>query len=894
MYKSALVALAVASLLSGTAFAQTAASSYTTGYRYDAMRRLTGVIKPDPDGTGALKFAAERYTYDADGVLLKKEIGELAAWQSQAVTPASWTGFTLLQSVEYAYDAAGRKLSERVKGANDTTYSLTQFSYDAAGRLSCTALRMNEGAFPTPPSDACALGTSGSQGADRISKNIYDAAGQVVQLRQAVGTALEQSYATYSFTPNGKREYVVDANGNKSKFEYDGFDRQKKWIFPSSSKPAAFNPASPAAALASAGAINTADYEEYGYDANGNRISLRKRDTSVLSYQYDALNRMTLKTVPERAGLPSTHTRDVYYSYSLTGSQTSARFDDTAGAGIISTYDGFGRVATESNTLIGTSPVLGYQYDRNGNRIRITHNGSQSFDMTFDGLNRLKEVKKGTTILASASYTNRGGVAAIDRYNAALDQGFTYDPVGRLQSLSLQQGTNSSNASWTFTRNAASQIRTEVRTNDAYAWDERVNANTAYVANGLNQYSQIGSVEFCYDANGNLTADGENAYLYDIENRLVEMRMRISTAACPTAQSGYGGSLLGALQYDPMGRLHEAKSYSNDALTGVTRFVYDGNALVMAYDGNDALIDRYIHGSDGEADDPLIWYAGSGTADNAIRNLYPDVRGSIVLVGDQGGAALGINTYDEWGAPDPDNLGRFQYTGQVWLPEVGMYYYKARIYSPRLGRLLQVDPVGYDDQINLYAYVANDPVNRSDPTGMESYMVARQLDSAVGKAGFGHAYIVVDAKYPGDPNAKVISFGELANGNMGNVNDPSRASDFSKTTHASDSAHWGSLGKDDTGSFSRIDAKDSTVSAVAGAVRETGDYDIVPGPDLFGGAPAVNSNSAAMGVAQRSTEISGGDSAKPPTDYALPGVNEAGRVQFDQNKICASDGIVCK
>lgn len=46
------------------------------------------------------------------------------------------------------------------------------------------------------------------------------------------------------------------------------------------------------------------------------------------------------------------------------------------------------------------------------------------------------------------------------------------------------------------------------------------------------------------------------------------------------------------------------------------------------------------------------------------------------------GAVTNVNAYDEYGIPNAANTGRFQYTGQAWLPELGMYHYKARIYSP--------------------------------------------------------------------------------------------------------------------------------------------------------------------------------------------------------------------
>jgi RHS repeat-associated protein len=99
--------------------------------------------------------------------------------------------------------------------------------------------------------------------------------------------------------------------------------------------------------------------------------------------------------------------------------------------------------------------------------------------------------------------------------------------------------------------------------------------------------------------------------------------------------------------------------------------------------------------------------------------------GSTIALVDSNGNIQTSYTYDPYGSTSvtgTSNGNEFQYTGRENEGN-GLYFYRARYYSPLLGRFISEDPLGFlGSGPNLYGYALDDPINLIDPSGMQTLL----------------------------------------------------------------------------------------------------------------------------------------------------------------------------
>jgi RHS repeat-associated protein len=227
---------------------------------------------------------------------------------------------------------------------------------------------------------------------------------------------------------------------------------------------------------------------------------------------------------------------------------------------------------------------------------------------------------------------------------------------------------------------------------------------THNAANEIEQTEVSGQVSaISHDANGKLIGDGNLTFVYDANNRLIQV---VSPQSVVISQ----------YSYDAMGR-----RISKTVGPVVTVFYYDNARIIESQEtGGSGSVTTYTYGT--YIDEVL-------TLTSSLLPLSPyfyhqNTLWSVHALTDVAGAVVERYTYEAYGvitildqsflplgsAP----LAYFTFTGREYDAETGLYHYRARTYGSGLGRFYSRDTLGYVDGMNLYEYVRSRPTRYID------------------------------------------------------------------------------------------------------------------------------------------------------------------------------------
>jgi RHS repeat-associated protein len=487
----------------------------------------------------------------------------------------------------------------------------------------------------------------------------YDARNQLTKVTDPLGGA-----TLFGYDPAGNLLTVTDARQNVTTYGYDAMNRI------TSRKDALLNT------------------EIFDYDRNSNLVKLTDRKGQVTTYLYDGLNRRTFAGFGTIAGPKPTYSSSLTYTYDA-GNRLK-KIVDTRGGTITKDYDGLDRLTNE------TAP--------NAPRGGIVY--------TYDNASRRATMKVGSLSTVTYTYNNANQPTAIIQGTSSV--GFDYDAAGRPKTLTLPDGIVQ-----TYGYDDANELTSIAYTKGAttlgdlaYGYDgagrrtalwgsyartglpPATSATASYNAN--NQLASWNGTNLTYDPNGNLTSFGSQMNTWNDRNQL-------------SATSAGSASFA----YDGLGR-----RLSKTVGGTTTKFLYDGPNVAQEQNSSNTATANLLTGLG------IDQTFSRSLVGGATSSLLTDALGSTIALADANGTVQTSYTYEPFGgvtASGATNSNSYQFTGRENDGATGLYFYRARYYSPAFGRFISEDPLRFPGgpDPNLYAYVGNYPTTLVDPLGLD-------------------------------------------------------------------------------------------------------------------------------------------------------------------------------
>ena len=741
---------------------ETRADNAFRSWSYDSVNRLAQTI----DWRMNLSEPAVTTTYTRD-------VLDLTEWITDA--KGAVYGFT--------FDTLHRKTSETYPPASGNPNSIESFWYDAAGNLVQYQSPAGQTKHVSYDNRNRVWDGWWDGGVGPLISTRYDPASRVSSITTNNGETVvafgyddanrklweDQTVAGY---PTHRVQHDWDDDGNAMNTQVPG------WFLVGYG----YNQRNQVAQIQASGGTPsfTYAYDAAGNMTKRQEVDGGVNDsTNVPSSWYDALNRPTAWENSNAGDVPYARS---HYQFDAVGREVATWRDEQSSKGEHFSYNVRSQLtdaaynADQVGNGSGQNPQRTVSYDVDPlNRQSVTDNGSV-VGYSPDGLNQYTSVGgKSLSYDLNFNLTGFDGVS-FDTYDAAnrLLHAQTGGTMGNLSTGLDDSGATVSDGAtdphWTITGPTGSTAAAYV-TNQAWPIPPWI-ADTS----SSKWISPIAAEWNCSDAPGNYTYTRVFQVLggsYGVslvgqmssDNSVVSATLNGRPVA--VSGSGFGGwggvSITGGFQNgtnvlkvvvnnggsgpNPSGfraelvltRGANSASFTYDGLGRCVKRVVNGSTTVIAYDDwkpflewNDAWWGFNVYGPGA---DEILWRFQSNVG---YLRYHHDIHGNVTTLLDAAGNIIEKYTYDAFGQPtisdwwdnprvDANNQpqswygNRFMFEGREWIKELGIYDYRHRMYHPGLGRFLQTDPTGFDaGDMNLYRYCDDDPVDRTDPTGLLS------------------------------------------------------------------------------------------------------------------------------------------------------------------------------